>query len=295
MAGSHLDRIGFRHLVMAIAALAALTGGLWTTSSFVGPMSNRALPNTPTIENAYNRISRFATTVVALNSSVASIIVLMSFIVDWPAILLPAYKEYAWIGTAWCIQLVSIIIVATTGSPSTVCNPNRLTPMESWSGSAMCSNWKAILVPSIIALVALSFHVVWHMIFRLCYKSILSNSSTTFSFWATPLPRKYLVRLKGSQRRASISVALGGKPRKTPTPEPPSTVSTPAAAQSAHTNSQGATRGYFTSTAPRVSADDLERGVVPDNASVASSQTEKISPPGLEMARGNQSSHTIRN
>ncbi|QRV83322.1 hypothetical protein RhiJN_11338 [Ceratobasidium sp. AG-Ba] len=277
MAGSHLDRIGFRHLVMAIAALAALTGGLWTTSSFVGPMSNRALPNTPTIENAYNRISRFATTVVALNSSVASIIVLMSFIVDWHCdILLPAYKEYAWIGTAWCIQLVSIIIVATTGSPSTVCNPNRLTPMESWSGSAMCSNWKAILVPSIIALVALSFHVVWHMIFRLCYKSILSNSSTTFSFWATPLPRKYL-------------------PRKTPTPEPPSTVSTPAAAQSAHTNSQGATRGYFTSTAPRVSADDLERGVVPDNASVASSQTEKISPPGLEMARGNQSSHTIRN
>ncbi|KAG8723667.1 hypothetical protein FRC09_002261 [Ceratobasidium sp. 395] len=275
MPGSHLDRTGFRHLVMGIATIATLTGVMWASSSFLGSMSGKSLAFTPTIEDTYSRISRYTIPIIVLNSSVALIIFIMSLVVDWHFnVSLPAYIEYAWVSAAWCIQLVSIIIIASVASPYDLCQAKDVAPSDTWSRDALCSNWKAVLASSVIALVALALHLSWHLMFRLCHRTALANSLTVpINIWTTPLPRKYPISSPEKSRRQAgkASMALSEVPHSPAN----SYTSTPVTAS--HT-------GYSAEGSPRVPGDDLEKALSSDNVSVASSKVVVITPPGLEAA-----------
>ncbi|KAG8716933.1 hypothetical protein FRC08_008506 [Ceratobasidium sp. 394] len=296
MSSSHLDRTGFRHLVMGIATITTLIGAMWASSSFLGPISGKSLASTPTLDDTYSRISHYTVPIIALNSSVAFIIIVMSLIVDWHFdIPLPAYMEFAWVGVAWCIQLVSTIITASVASPSALCRTNDLAPSETWSMGALCSNCKAVLASSVIALTALTLHLSWHLLFRLCHRATLANRPTTpVNLWTTPLPRKYPINPyeRGQRRLPKTSIALG----KARIPPADCCASTPVTAHTTYSRPEEVARGYARpAAAGRVSADDLEKAITSDNASIASSKVGRMTPPGLDIAAESRRSRATEN
>jgi hypothetical protein len=177
--------------------------------------------------------------------------------------------------------------MARAGVSVAVCDMDHLSPPEMGSGTVLCSNWKAVLYSSVVALIcrelhvsssgfranqfsisSVTFHLVWHLLFRLFHRTTLANRPTTpVDMWKTPLPRNYPIHPREKQEEEDkTSVALN----ETGTPLTESNTRRP----------------YNPMLSPAASADDLEKGAEGDDASFVSSKSGKIAPPGLQRMVG---------
>ncbi|KAF8602931.1 hypothetical protein BDV93DRAFT_545069 [Ceratobasidium sp. AG-I] len=293
MPGFHLDRTGFRHGVLAIAALGALVASMWTSSSFIGPLSKHPFPQTPKIQTAYSVASQFSIAILVLNALTALVITIMSLVVDWHLDLrIPAYAEYAWVATALFIETI-VIILTGVSAPPVVCSihgsSQQVPPPEIVSAIAICSNWKAILSSSLIAMVFLTFHLAWHLIFRIWHRSALANRpNTPVDMWKTPLPLHYPISPREKQKDEDESFVTleenGSAPVESGALHPRNVTSTPVAARKAQLSVKEPTKGHATRVPSiRVSVGDLETATSRDDVSFESTKAREPVPPGFEI------------
>jgi hypothetical protein len=140
---------------------------------------------------------------------------------------------------------------------------------------------------SVLSTVA--FHLVWHMLFRLFHRTTLANRPTTpVDMWTTPLPRNYPIHPHERQEEEDRTfVALneaGTAPTESKAFNPYSLIFEPVAARNAHHSAHAATGEHATTVvSTRVSADDLEKVVARDDASVVSRKVGGMVPQGLQI------------
>ncbi|KAJ1301585.1 hypothetical protein OPQ81_008833 [Rhizoctonia solani] len=102
MTSGHLQRTGYRHAVLAVAALSALVAAMYTQSSFTDPLSKTEYISLSILGDAYTEPHRFAIAIIVLNTITCALTAVMSLVIDWHfAIRVPAYIEFSWFGVAW--------------------------------------------------------------------------------------------------------------------------------------------------------------------------------------------------
>ncbi|CUA69668.1 hypothetical protein RSOLAG22IIIB_04046 [Rhizoctonia solani] len=229
MVGNHLQRTGYRHGVLAIAALSALVAAMYTRSSFILPLSETMYHSLPVVGDAYIKPHRFATIIIVLNAITCVLATLMSLVLDWHfAIRIPAYVEFTWVGLAGCAELASVVLAGISAPHTDVCSLEK-TSLGAYqrlvlAAKGLCSNWTAIFVTSVMALVMFAFHFTWHIIFRLWHRAALLRRPTSpIDLWNTPLPRYYPISPHEVEKMNETSLApeeRGTKPKNSNTVDP---------------------------------------------------------------------------
>ncbi|EUC63943.1 transmembrane protein, putative [Rhizoctonia solani AG-3 Rhs1AP] len=215
MVGGHLQRTGYSHGVLAIAALSALVAAMYTQSSFIHPLSETMYNDLPVLSDAYVKPHQFATTIIALSAIACALTALMSLVIDWHvAIRTPAYMEFTWVGLAWSAELASVILAAISSPYRDVCSLEK-SSLGIYNGlvitgKELCSNWTAVFITSVMSLIMFTFHLTWHIGFRLWHRAALSRRPTSpIDFWNTPLPRHYPINPHETQQKDNtVSLAL---------------------------------------------------------------------------------------
>ncbi|CEL53857.1 hypothetical protein RSOLAG1IB_06638 [Rhizoctonia solani AG-1 IB] len=290
MAGGHLERTGYRHGVLAVAALSALTAAMYTQSSFADPVSESEYDISSVISDPYVKLHRLSVPVTVLNATACALVALMSLMVDWHfAIRAPAYVEFVWVGLAVCLELVSIIVVATSAPGADTCSLDK-TPLGVYeglviSGKRLCSNWTAVLVTSVVSFVGFAFHFAWHIIFRLWHRATLARRPITpVDLWKTPLPKYYPIGPHESQKRDDPAfLALderGTKPEDSVGMDPYSLIFRPIAVRKAERLANDGTVGHKMPVV-NVTAPMEDRG--PTHIQGNPSKETLDSPPGLTL------------
>ncbi|KAH7334406.1 hypothetical protein B0J17DRAFT_770755 [Rhizoctonia solani] len=207
MVGGHLQRTGYRHGVLAVAALSALVAAMYTKSSFASLLSETSYSSSPILSHAYTKLHRFATATIVLNAISCALTVLMSLAIDWHcAIRTPAYMEFSWVALAWCAELISLILVGISTPHTDVCSLDK-TSLGGYGGlvlmgKRLCSNWTAVFTTSMMSLILFTFHLTWHIVFRLWHRAALAGRPTSpIDLWNTPLPKHYPINPHETQKK----------------------------------------------------------------------------------------------
>ncbi|CAE6412762.1 unnamed protein product [Rhizoctonia solani] len=297
MAGDHLKRTGYRHGVLAVAALSALIAAMYTQSSFVDPVSETEYNIAPIISDAYIKPHQFAAAMIALSTTTCALTVLMSLILDWHfAIRTPAYIEFGWVGLAMGVELVAVILAGISAPLTDVCSLDK-TPLGAYeglviSGRGLCSNWTAIFVTSMMSLIVFAFHFTWHIVFRLWHRAALARRPTSpIDLWNTPLPKYYPINPHETPKREDQAfMALderGTKPEDSVVLDPYSLIFKPVAVRKAEKlvkdGAEGREMPVVNVVAP---LEDRETICIRGNTSEATLGT----PPGLEVEMKDQKS-----
>ncbi|KAF8604105.1 hypothetical protein BDV93DRAFT_544390 [Ceratobasidium sp. AG-I] len=268
MTGSHLERTGFRHGVLAIAALGALVAALWSSSSFIGPLSSRPFIQTPRIQNAYSAI-------LVLNAFTALVITIMVLVVDWHFDLhIPAYAEYGWVATVLSIEIIGIVLTGVSAPPE-VCSAGD---------SLMRSSWFLSNTTGLVTL-----HLAWHIVFRVWHRSVLVNRpNTPVDMWRTPLPRHYPISPREKQKNEDPNFMTleenGPAPADSEALDPYNLMFAPVATRKAQRSAKEAAKEHAAQApSARVSAEDLENAPSRDNLSFTSTKAGELIPPGLDI------------
>ncbi|CAE6525873.1 unnamed protein product [Rhizoctonia solani] len=253
MLGGHLERTGYRHGVLGIAALSSLVAAMYTQSSFMDSPSE-TYSSSLILSDAYMRPHRFAIAMTALNATTCALTALMSLVLDWHfAIQVPAYMEFGWVGFVWCAELASVILASISAPNTDVCSLDK-TPLGTYEGlvllgKRLCSNWTAVLVTPVMALIMLTFHFTWHIVFRLCHRATLARRPTSpIDLWNTPLPKCYPINPHETQKKDDpVFLALderGTKPEDSIVMDPYSRIFRPVAVRNAERVAKKGVKDY---------------------------------------------------
>ncbi|KDN41461.1 hypothetical protein RSAG8_07411, partial [Rhizoctonia solani AG-8 WAC10335] len=295
MVGGHLRRTGYRHGVLAVAALSALVAAMYTQSSFINPLSETMYNNLPVLSDAYIKPHRFATTIIVLNSITCALTTLMSLAFDWHfAIRTPAYIEFTWVGLAWCAELASAILAGVSAPHADVCSLDK-TSFGAYeglvlTGKTLCSNWTAVFVTSVMPLIMFTFHFTWHIVFRLWHRAALARRPTSpIDLWNTPLPKYYPISPHETQKGDNtVFLALderGTKPEDSIIMDPYSLIFQPVAVRNTERVAEEGVRDHEI-PAMKVTAPIGDQGMACVRANV--SEAIPHLPPGLETEANDQ-------
>ncbi|CAE6465475.1 unnamed protein product [Rhizoctonia solani] len=289
MVGGHLQRTGYRHGVLAVAALSALVAAMYTHSSFTYPLPETSYSSSPILSGAYIKPHRFAIAIIVLNAISCALTVLMSVAIDWHfAIRTPAYVEFSWVGLAWCAELISVILAGIAAPNRDVCSLDK-TSLGAYGGlvlmgKRLCSNWTAVFVTSMMSLILFTFHLTWHIVFRLWHRAALARRPTSpIDLWSTPIPKYYPISPHETQKkddRGFLAVdERGTKPESSIVMDTYSLMFNPAAARNAERVAKEGTREHQIPVV-NVIAPMEDHGTTDVSAHIT--KTTPYYPPGLE-------------